>query len=181
MDYFGMPRVETPLRELGIFIDPEHGAALVPQGKGDAIMATTWTADVARYVALALDLTTWSRVMTTAPSSVSINELVRLTEGALGRKLTITTRPMNERTATHVHMQMLPRNRKLAGDFPERFPGGEEQVRALVGDLEASVALGAFDFGQMQDRLDLVDTFRHVVKPMRIEELLNSAWGTQLD
>lgn len=176
MDYFGIPHVATPLRELGIFIDPAHGAAFVPED-GAAIMATTFTADVARYVALALDLEAWPRVMTTAPSSVSINELVRLTEIALGSKLRVTAWSIDARE----DVAMLPRNMKLAKDFPERFPHGEEQVRALIGDLEASVALGAFDFGGLRDKLDLVDEFRDVIRPTRIKELLQAAWGTKIN
>lgn len=63
--------------------------------------------------------------------------------------------------------------------FPERFPGGLEQLRAPIADLEAGVALGALNFGKLRSvqHLDFVSAFEgRTPEPMRIERLIEEAW-----
>ena len=51
------------------------------------------------------------------------------------------------------------------------------QLRALIADLEAGVALGAFDFGKLNGHLDLVKAFEgKVPEPKRIEGVIEEAW-----
>lgn len=170
MDYFGMPNISTHLRELCVFTDPTNGVAALP-GHGEARMAMSYTKDVARYTALSLELDQWSRVMTTASSTATPNELVILAEKNLGRKLAVTYQPISD-LLEHKNA-VLPRNVPIA----EHFPGGLEQLRALTADLEASVALGAYDFSRLSDHLDLVEHFAgKTAAPMRIEELMEMAW-----
>ncbi|KAK1766030.1 hypothetical protein QBC33DRAFT_543178 [Phialemonium atrogriseum] len=170
MDYFGMPNISTHLRELCVFTDPTNGVAALP-GDGEARMAMSYTKDVARYTALALELDKWPRVMTTASSTAAPNELVILAEKNLGRKLAVTYQPIAD-LLDHKNA-VLPRNVPIA----EHFPGGLEQLRALTADLEASVALGAYDFSRLPDHLDLVEHFAgKTAAPMRIEGLMEMAW-----
>ena len=171
MDYFGIPKVPTHLRELCFFIDPMHGKAAVPDD-GSARMAMSYTTDVARYTALCLGLPRWPRVMTTAASTVSIHELVRLTETNLGVRMDVRYQPV-EALREHRNF-VLPENEAIAERFPARFPNGRDQLQGLIADLEAGVALGAFDFDNM-DRLNLVNEFE-AVEPMTIEVLLEKAW-----
>lgn len=174
MDYFGIPKVQTHLRELCFFLDPENGAAAVP-GDGSAKMSMSFTTDVAKYAALALELDTWPRVMTTAASTVSINELVRLTEQCLGRKLDVKYQSIDD-LLSHKNI-ILPQNVSIAERFPHRFPQGLPQLRGLIADLEAGVALGAFDFEKLENGLDLVEEFRgRTSSPRTIESLLEDAW-----
>ncbi|GJN82346.1 hypothetical protein PLIIFM63780_005886 [Purpureocillium lilacinum] len=174
MDYFGLPRVESHLRELCFFIDPIGGQAGLP-GDGEARMSMTFTTDVARYVALALELPSWPRVLTTAASTISLNELVRLAEVNLGRKLNVRYQPV-ERLLKHDGID-LPTNVDIAKRFPQRFPGGLDQLRALIADLEAGVALGAYDLGKLEGHLDLVKAFEgKTPPPKRIEEMMAEAW-----
>ncbi|KAH6631352.1 hypothetical protein F5144DRAFT_531955 [Chaetomium tenue] len=174
MDYFGLPRVPSSLRPLCFFVDPENGLAVLP-GNGEARMSMTFTTDAARYVALALELDKWPRVMTTASSTVSLNELVALFEKSLGRKVQVRYQPV-EKLLKHEAVD-LPTNVDIAGRFPERFPGGLEQLRGLIADLEAGVALGAFDFGKLRGQLDLVEAFQETApKPRLIEDLVEEAW-----
>ena len=174
MDYFGLPKVASSLRPLCFFVDPVSGQAVLP-GDGEAKMSMTFTTDAARYIALALELDEWPRILTTATSTVSLNELVRLIEGALGRKLQVRYQPVEKllkREAVD-----LPTNVEIAKSFPERFPQGLPQLRALIADLEAGVALGAFDFGKLNGHLDLAQAFEgRVPAPKRIEELVEEAW-----
>ncbi|KAH6838531.1 hypothetical protein B0I37DRAFT_394167 [Chaetomium sp. MPI-CAGE-AT-0009] len=161
MDYFGLPRVPSSLRPLCFFVDPENGLAVLP-GNGEARMSMTFTTDAARYIALALELNKWPRVMTTASSTVSLNELVALFEKSLGRKLQVRYQPV-EKLLRHEAVD-LPTNVDIAGRFPERFPG-------------AGVALGAFDFGKLRGHLDLVEAFQETSPaPRRIEDLVGEAW-----
>lgn len=174
MDYFGLPRVRSSLRPLCFFVDPASGQAVLPDD-GEAKMSMTFTTDAARYIALALELDQWPRIMTTATSTVSLNELVRLVEKNLCRKLEVRYQPV-EKLLKHETVD-LPSNVDIAKNFPDRFPQGLLQLRGLIADLEAGVALGAFDFGKMHGYLDLVKTFEErVPAPRRIEGLVEEAW-----
>jgi hypothetical protein len=173
MDYFGIPHVPTHLRELCFFVDPSNGVAALP-GDGSAKMATSFTTDVARYTALSLELERWPRALITAASTVTLNELVGLAEENLGRKIKVSHHD-DEVYKRHENV-LLPRNKTLARDFPERFPDGKEQVRALIADLEVSVGLGAFDFEGIKDSVNLVKEFEGRVVPRRIEDVMEEAW-----
>ena len=174
MDYFGLPRVTSTLRPLCFFIDPASGQAVLP-GDGEAKMSMTFTTDAARYIALALELNEWPRILVTAASTVSLNELVRLVEKNLGRKLQVRYQPV-EKLLKHETVD-LPSNLDIAQRFPDRFPQGLDQLRALIADLEAGVALGAFDFDKLGGHLDLVKAFEgKAPAPRRIEDLIEEAW-----
>lgn len=169
-DYFGMPHVSTHLRELSLLADPESGLAYLPDD-GNAKMATCYTRDVAWYTALALELEKWPRVLTVASSTVTPNQLVALIDKSLGRKLKVTYQPieqLKDRSAT-----LLPRLEQLAS----QFPGGIDQVKGLKGDLEASIALGAYDFTDLKDdHLDLVEFFKGKTDPPKTIEELITVW-----
>lgn len=175
MDYFGLPKVESSLRPLCFFVDPEKGLAVLPDD-GEAKMSMTFTTDAARYIALALDLETWPRILTTVVSTVSLNELVRLVEKSLGRKLQVLYQPL-EKLLKHDAID-LPTNLQIAKEYPERFPGGLGQLRGLIADLEAGVALGAYDLSKMTGHLDLANVFEGAAAaPRTIEDLVEEAWG----
>ncbi|KAH0593832.1 hypothetical protein MHUMG1_08584 [Metarhizium humberi] len=170
MDYFAMPNLETSLREVCFIVDPTNGVANVP-GDGESRMAMSLAQDAARYTALALELDAWPRVMTTAASCISINQLITLFEENLKHPLDITYQPIQK--LTKHENELLPRNITIA----DSFPGGIEQVKALTADLEASIALGSFQFDKLTDHLDLVMEFRgRTEPPMVIEQLLKMAW-----
>lgn len=169
-DYFAMPNIETHLRALCVVLDAASGVAAVP-GDGESVVSMSYTRDVARYTALALGLRRWPRVMTMATDHITLNELVRITERNLGRKLQVTYQSV-ESLRRH-ETTVLPRNVPLADHFPEGLP----QLKALTSDLEASMALGAYDFTKLGEHLDLVKEFEGIgVSPMRIEKLLELAW-----
>lgn len=170
MDYFGMPNISTHLRELCVIIDPTNGIAAVP-GDGTAKMAMSFTKDVAKYTVLALELEAWPRVMTTVSSTMSLNDLVAFTEKTLGRKLKVVYQPISV-LRNHENM-VLPRNIPIA----EHFPEGLEQLKALTADLEASIGLGAYDFDNLPEHLNLVEHFAEKTSaPMRIEEMIETGW-----
>lgn len=176
MDYFGMPGVASALRPLCFFIDPLKGVAVLP-GDGEAKMSMTFTTDAARYVVLALDLEKWERIMIMDVSTVTLNKLVALVEVSMGQKLAVSYQPV-EALLEHKPEIELPTNIEIGRDYPERFPGGHEQLRALIADLEAGVALGAYDLGQLKSpHLDLVKVFNGKdFAPKRIEDLVEEAW-----
>ena len=132
----------------------------------------TFTTDAARYVVLALELDKWPRIMTTVTSTVSMNDLVRLYEKSLGRKLQVRYQPV-EKLLKHDTID-LPINVTIAKDYPDRFPQG---IRGIVADLEAAVALGGYDLGKLGEHLDLVKAFEgKAPAPKRIEDLIEEAW-----
>ncbi|KAI8663557.1 NmrA domain-containing protein [Fusarium keratoplasticum] len=176
MDYYGMPKFPTPLRPLCFFIDPVNQVAVLPDD-GEAKMSMSLTTDVARYTALALDLEKWPRVMTTTASTVTLKSLVRLFEKSTGRPFNVEYQPVSK-FLEHESM-LLPENGAIAELFPQRFPGGLKQLRALIADLEASVALGAYDLDKIEGQLSLTEVFEgETSSPTRIEDLMKTAWGT---
>jgi nucleoside-diphosphate-sugar epimerase len=169
-----MPRVASTLRPLCFFVDPAKGQAVLP-GDGEAKMSMTFTTDAARYTALALDLDKWPRIMTTEVSTVTLNELVRLIEKSRGKKMQVQYQPV-EAVVKHEVID-LPTNLEIAGDYPERFPE-MGQLRALIADLEAGVALGAYDFDRMGSHFNLAEEFEGKIAaaPWTIEKLVEAAW-----
>ncbi|KAL2678900.1 hypothetical protein Neosp_009652 [[Neocosmospora] mangrovei] len=175
MDYYGMPKFPTPLRPLCFFIDPVNRVAVIPDD-GEAKMSMSLTTDVARYTALALDLEKWPRVMTTTASTVTLKHLVHLFEKYTGQPFTVEYQPVSK-FLEHESL-LLPENCAIAERFPQRFPGGLKQIRALIADLEASVALGAYDLDKIEDQLNLAEVFEgRSASPTRIEDLMKTAWG----
>ncbi|PMB69949.1 Isoflavone reductase [Beauveria bassiana] len=174
MDYFGMPSSSsvssTHLRELCLFVDATNGVALLP-GDGKTKMAASYTKDVARYTALALGLDKWPLVMTTASSALTLNELVGMVSKRLGRDLDVEYQDVSS-LQRRMDSRILPRNVAIA----EHFPGGVKQLSALLAELGASVALGAYDFSKLNGELNLVEYFSaKTTPPMTIEKLLDIA------
>ncbi|KAM0421282.1 hypothetical protein ACHAPT_011004 [Fusarium lateritium] len=177
MDYYGMPKLSTPLKQLCFLIDPVTHVAVLPDD-GKANMSMSLTTDVARYTALALDLDKWPRVMTTTASTVTLKDLVLLFEKYTGHKFRVEYQPV-AKFVEHDSM-LLPENGEIADRSPERFPGGLEQLRALIADLEASVAFGAYDLEKIEGQLNLVEAFEgKTAPPTCIEDLMEAAWGTK--
>jgi len=175
MDYFGLPRVKSYLRPLCFFVDPEKGQAVLPDD-GESRMSMTFTADMARYLVLALDLDKWPRILSTVVSTVTLNELVDLIERSMGRKLEVRYQSV-EKLLKHEAID-LQTNVEIARDYPERFPEGLAQLRGLMADLEAGVALGAYDLDTLSGHLDLVKEFEgKAPSPIDIERLIHKAWS----
>ena len=171
MDYFGMPGVASSLRPLCFCIDPASGQAVLP-GDGEGRVSLTFTTDAARYLVLGLGLDKWPRIMTTATATVSLNELVRLYEKTLGKKLEVSYQPV-EKFLKH-ETTPLPINLTIAKNHPNRFPQG---IRGLVADLEACIALGGYDLSRLSENLDLFKAFEgEAPAPRTIEGLLEEAW-----
>ena len=151
-------------------VDASQGVAAIP-GDGNQLVAMTFTRDVARYTSLILDIETWPRVSKISACQVTLNELVQTIEQILGRKLEVKYDPI-EKLRTH-DATVLPSNKP----FIHHFPGGVDQVKALLADLGASMALGAYDFSSIKDGLDIVQYFEgRTEPPLKLEQLLESAW-----
>ena len=172
MDYFGLPRVASSLRPLCFCVDPASGQAVLP-GDGEGRMSMTFTTDFARYLVLALELERWPRIMTTVASTISMNDLVKLHEKVMGKKLNVSYQPV-EKLLKHETVD-LPVNLIIARDFSDRFPQG---IQGITADLEASVALGGYDVEKHKNGyLDLIKEFEgKAPPPRRIEDLIEEAW-----
>ncbi|PHH80104.1 hypothetical protein CDD82_1982 [Ophiocordyceps australis] len=171
MDYFGMPHVDSPIAPLCILVDAAHRMASIP-GSGNTPMATSYTHDVAKYIVLALDLASWPRQMTTATSTISPNDLVKLYQEVLGQELQVSHDPV-EKFIQQSH-SVLPASIQAG----EGGAWSMNKVLEVTATLEASIELGAFDFGCLGDHLDLVKHFKtQVPSPMTIEKLVGMAWG----
>ena len=77
MDYFGMPRVESPRRPTYPILDLEYNRIKGP-GDGSAVLAMALARDIAQHVAAAVDLPHWPKTLTIIGSQITIDELVDL-------------------------------------------------------------------------------------------------------
>lgn len=83
MDYFAMPHLKTYLERSVFVVDMEHKVAAIP-GKGDMPVTFTYSFDVAKFVAAALDLAEWPEESRVVGDQMTWNKLVRLAEEARG-------------------------------------------------------------------------------------------------
>ncbi|KAF4472946.1 hypothetical protein FALBO_161 [Fusarium albosuccineum] len=177
MDYYVIPKFTTTIRPLCFFVDPVNNAAVLADD-GEAKMSMTLTEDIARYTVLALELDKWPKVMTTAPSTISLNELVALFEKHTGHKFQVQYQPVSK-LLEHDSIP-LPENSAIYERSPERFPNGPQQLQSVIADLEASVALESYDFDRLEGHLDLVKAFEGKTSPpRRIEDLVKKRWGAK--
>ncbi|KAH8894012.1 NmrA-like family protein [Thozetella sp. PMI_491] len=168
MDYYGMPHIETHLRQLPSMV---QGNTAYIIGNGNTNIAMSYTKDVARYTALALELPKWPRVLSIVASTVTMNRLVELIERSTGRKLEVVHQSIAE-AKKNPSMGL-----EASDPVVQQFPGGVEQLGALMVDLSASMEFGAYDFSKIES-LDMVAEFEGKTEaPMRIEELLEMAWS----
>ncbi|KAI1079801.1 NmrA-like family protein [Whalleya microplaca] len=170
MDYYGVPYIETHLRPLPGWFDEVNNTVTV-SGDGNAYCVMSYTKDVARYTALALELDQWPKVLKIMASRLTENQLVGLIEKNLGRKLTVEYVSVEEMRNSRTSLLE-------SGDpFAENFPGGAEQLSALMVDIGTSMALGAYDF-ESSEGLDLIAAFDGKTEPpLRIEQLIEKAWN----
>ncbi|KAJ6186503.1 hypothetical protein N7519_007804 [Penicillium mononematosum] len=152
MDYFGMPKIESPLRPTYSILDLQNNQIKVP-GNGKAILAMTMARDVGRYVAAAVDLPQWPKVLTIIGSQISLNDLVDVAVAAKGNPEEIEVKRYPIQDFLNHSVPLLPSNEPIA----HQFPGGEEQLRALLCDMDAAVGLGAFDIAKIEGSSDLVE------------------------
>lgn len=83
MDYYGIPHVQTHLNPVCFAVDVTNNAAGIP-GTGDEIVAFTYTADVAKFVAAAMSLSRWEEVTYCYGERTTFNQLVMVAEQARG-------------------------------------------------------------------------------------------------
>ena len=78
-DYYGMPYVESNLKPLGFVLDVANKAASIP-GTGNERMTFTYTKDLAKFVAAALDLPKWTYPMVCYSDKSTWNKALELAE-----------------------------------------------------------------------------------------------------
>ncbi|KAL1632507.1 hypothetical protein SLS56_003586 [Neofusicoccum ribis] len=83
MDYYGHPHAPTYLPMMAVGIDVENAVAALP-GDGSVPVTFTYSADVGKFVAAALDLPQWPVESFMAGDKLTFNEMVKLAEKARG-------------------------------------------------------------------------------------------------
>ena len=84
MDYFGMPRLPSYLAPYVVLLDIPGNAAAIP-GDGNNPVTFTHTSDVGKIIAASMDLEKWDRVSSIIGDRMTVNEAVKLAEGAKGK------------------------------------------------------------------------------------------------
>ncbi|KAK4939245.1 hypothetical protein LTR10_020441 [Elasticomyces elasticus] len=164
--------IPTHKRHLYTVLDIEHNEAAVP-GDGSAVMAMTFTKDVARFVAGSLDLDKWPKVSLIVASQTTLNELVKTAETVTGSKLDVR---FDSVESLQSHDVKLLKGNDAIGDL---FEGGRDRLKALACDLGASIALGAYDVSNAADGVDLVSLLEDTIgAPVRIGQFLGQYWSS---
>ena len=171
MDYFALPRLQTHMRPIYTVLDLEHDEVAVP-GDGSAVMSLTYTQDVARFVAASLDLEAWPRVSLIIGSQLTLNELVGKAERIKGEKLEVRYDSLESLRAHSA--RLLTSNLSIG----ELFEGGPAQLNALLCDLGAAIALGAYNIAEAKDGVNLVQLLEgRLERPVDIDTWLRRYWS----
>ncbi|GME35598.1 uncharacterized protein BGW36DRAFT_414534 [Neofusicoccum parvum] len=162
MDYYGHPHAPTYLLMMAVGIDVENAVAALP-GDGNVPVTFTYSADVGKFVAAALDLPQWPTESFMAGDKLTFNEMVKLAEKARGRKFEIHYDPVEKLKAGQV--TELPANVQRYAVFAKEF------IDTSICGYELSAAEGWFDL----PKPNLNELLPHV-KPMTAEQFLNRYW-----
>lgn len=170
LDYLGFPRIESHLRPIYVVLDLENKEIRIP-GDGSAKIAFTLTVDVAKSIASLLDMARWPREIKVIGSELSLNEL-----GELATKLVPDAKVYHDSIDSLLkHEAGLLSGNKANGCL---FEGGPDQLRDLLCDLNAAIALGAYDLGKNSaavDIMSLVDSEK--LKPLGVATFLERTWS----
>jgi hypothetical protein len=85
LDYFGMPYIKTHLSSLTFVVDMANKAVAIP-GTGNDPVAFTYSIDVAKFVAVALELPTWEETTFCYGEKMTWNSFVQVAEEVRGRR-----------------------------------------------------------------------------------------------
>jgi hypothetical protein len=170
MDYFGLPKYRTALRELYILFDLENEEAILP-GDGGAKMATTRAVDAARLTVAVLKREQWPQQLKIVGTEMTLIEMVQ-----------VAKKYRENLSVQYNDIDRLKRHRgaQLTGNARIDLPGmSKEDMNILSDELAAAIALGAYDLTRNSKAVDLVGLLDYGErKPMTFGEFMHEVWST---
>ncbi|KAM5386477.1 hypothetical protein ACJZ2D_000440 [Fusarium nematophilum] len=163
LEYYGMPHVETYIPQTTFVVDMANKHAAIP-GDGKQNMTFTYTKDVAKFVAAALDLPKWETNTYIIGDKMTWEEFVKLAEEARGDKFTVTYDSVEKLKAGEIT--------ELPGQIAAYSYFKKEWAQRLFSVFGFWVTEGIFDF---PDEKALNHTFPGI-KVTTVKEMLDKAW-----
>jgi hypothetical protein len=169
LDYLGFPRVKSHMRPLYIVLDLENKEIRIP-GDGDARVTFTCTVDAARAISTLLDVVHWPREVKVVGSELTLNELAKLAK---------TLVPDVKIDYDSIESLLKHEAGWLTGNKVNgsHFEGGADQLRDLLCDLNAGIALGAYDLSKNSAAIDVTSLIDPgTFKPLGVTSFLQRIW-----
>ncbi|KAJ9616966.1 hypothetical protein H2200_000686 [Cladophialophora chaetospira] len=159
LDYYAVPKIKTHMPPLCFAVDMDGRKAAIP-GTGNEIIAFTYSFDVAKFVAAALDLETWPETTYCYGEKTTFNEFVKLAEQLTGSRFKVEYDALEK--LHRGEMTELPAHKSGDSKFPEAV------MRGLLTLLGSWVVDGLFN---VPEEGALNHKFPEI-KPMSIRDAL---------
>ena len=172
MDYWGIPAVKSHFARspLVAWIDIPNRAAAIP-GSGDVYAHFTHTSDVAKFVAASLDLPKWDKETFVYGDRITWNQFVRLAEEVRGGQPGFDVRHDPVDKLKRGEATELPGQVSLYEFFPK------EMLQGMLAAFGLWFEEGVFELKPEQAQAGFLNGKLPEVKPMKVREMLERAWG----
>ncbi|KAF4946630.1 hypothetical protein FSARC_14148 [Fusarium sarcochroum] len=163
-DFYGTPGIKTYMSPVIMVLDLVHNMAPIP-GSGNTPVVFTHTFDVAKYVALALDLEKWEPGHHVVGDKLTWNEFVKIAEEAKGTKFKVVYDSIED----------------LQKGIVTELPGLTKALPYIPVPKEALLAFSAmfglvFDDGTMNfDEETAINRKFPQVQPLKIKDAVQAA------
>ncbi|RTE69355.1 hypothetical protein BHE90_016264 [Fusarium euwallaceae] len=165
LDYYGMPHVKTHLPPFLVSVDVANKLARIP-GTGNDAVTFTYSYDVAKFVAVALDMDKWEEETIVAGDKATWNEFLRLAEEIRCCQFDVEYDSIEKLKTWQI--TELPSHVSSYGLYPK------ELMQFLMAGLERAMVAGMLDL-PFEKALNL----RHPdIKVVKIEDMLRENWKT---
>jgi len=182
LDFWGHPHVKTYQLPNIVAVDIEFNVAAIP-GTGETPVVFTHTFDVAKFVAAALELSTWDRESYVIGDTVTWNQFVQIAEEVKGwysilcRKKTRLTHSVigTNFKVTYDSLDLLRAGKvtELPSHPPLYAHMPKEEIQRIFSVFGVWFHEGLFN---LQPKKTLNSVFPGI-KVWTVKELLQSAWG----
>ncbi|KZL77926.1 isoflavone reductase like protein p3 [Colletotrichum incanum] len=163
MHYYLVPHIKTYMPPIALAIDVQNAAAAIP-GTGDVPVVFTYTFDIARFVAAALDLPKWDKTSYVIGDKVTLNQFISHAEEARGVRFSVIKDSLEDLKAGRI--TELPSHPPLYPFFPK------SHLQNLFASFGRLFEEGYFD---MKPTKSLNDVFPEI-KTKTIRDGLLEAW-----
>ncbi|KAJ3544411.1 hypothetical protein NM208_g3069 [Fusarium decemcellulare] len=164
LDYYGMPHVKSHLPAFLVAVDVANKIARIP-GTGNDAVTFTYTYDVAKFVAVALDMNKWDEETVVAGDKATWNEFLRLAEEIRGCQFDVEYDSIEKLQSWQI--TELPSHVSSYGLYPK------ELMQFLMAGLERAMVAGMLDLPDEK----ALNRSHPDIKMVKIEDMLRENWS----
>ncbi|EEU35743.1 uncharacterized protein NECHADRAFT_44399 [Fusarium vanettenii 77-13-4] len=163
LDYYGMPHVKTHLPTFLVAVDVANKIARIP-GTGNDPVTFTYTYDVARFVAVALDMKKWEEETIVAGDKATWNEFLKLAQEIRRCWFDVEYDSIEKLQASQI--TELPSHVSSYGLYPK------ELMQFLMAGLERAMVAGKLNLPDER----ALNRLHPDIKMVKIEDMLRENW-----